>query len=231
MCTSFISRKNDAIIAMNFDNNGMKFSMNTSHAGWFVVDVDGGRGKYPSFGVDRDGRFFNNLLVNSNGKGLYRRPSTRVTHTSKLVSDILNGILAPEQLKDYLDRVEVVNTPDWSCHNMICDSAANVWIIEPGRGNIYSSANESPFYVMTNSSLVDLQNGQSEYTCNRHTLVSERLAGIGEMNVQKAFEILEAASQTEGEWTTAFSMVFSKAERTVYFCHQHDFTQVNEYHF
>jgi GNAT superfamily N-acetyltransferase len=35
--------------------------------------IQGGRGKYPSFGVNSAGVFINNLLVDSNGKGLYKR--------------------------------------------------------------------------------------------------------------------------------------------------------------
>lgn len=36
---------------------------------------------------------------------------------------------------------------------MICDSNSNVWVIEPGRGNICIPADSTPFYVMTNGLL------------------------------------------------------------------------------
>ncbi len=225
MCTSFVFRKTPTIIGMNFDNNGMRYSIDKKHPGWFVVNVDGGRGPYPSFGVDRSGRFFNNLVVDSNGKGLYRRPSNRVTHTSKLIADILNGVILAEQLQSYLEKVEVVNTPDWSCHNMICDSNANVWIIEPGRGNIFSPAGESPFYVMTNTSLVDVQHNPAANECKRHQSVVDQLTKVNELSVDRAFEILEMASQTEGEWITAFSMVFSLQEHKVFYCHNRNFSE------
>lgn len=78
MCTSFIYRGQDTIIGMNFDNNGMKFNIDTKNPEWFTVLVDGGRGKCPSFGVNSSGEFFNSLVVNSNGKGLYRRASKKV---------------------------------------------------------------------------------------------------------------------------------------------------------
>lgn len=63
MCTSFISRTQDIIIGMNFDNNGMNYSIKTNVPNQFTVFVDGGRGKCPSFGVDSNGVFFNNLVV------------------------------------------------------------------------------------------------------------------------------------------------------------------------
>ena len=35
------------------------------------------------------------------------------------------------------------------------------------------------------------------------------------MSVTKAFEILQAVKQTEGKWTTAFSLVYDKAKQTI----------------
>jgi len=231
MCTSFISRKNDTIIGMNFDNNGMKYSIEEKHEGWFVVMVDGGSGKHPSFGVDQNGRFFNNLIVNSNGKGLYRRPSSKVTYTTKLFTGILDGIIVPEHLQEYLEKVEVVNVPDWSCHNMICDSAANVWIIEPGRGNIHSPANESSFFVMTNFSLVDMGINKSKIDCERYETAVRMLTKADEINIDSAFEILQEVSQKEGEWMTEFSMVFSKNKGKLYYCQNRNFENRYEYDF
>jgi hypothetical protein len=231
MCTSFIYRGQDTIIGMNFDNNGMKYSIDTKNPNWFAVQVDGGRGKYPSFGVDSCGRFFNNLVVNSNGKGLYRRPSKKVTHTTKLITDILNEVILTENLDEYLNSIEVVNTPDWSCHNMICDSNANVWVVEPGRGNISNSADSSPFIVMTNISLWDYLYNNVECDCNRFKTVSSALENAKEVNVENAFSILDAASQRNGEWITAFSMVYSRNSRTVYYCFDGNFNETFEYKF
>jgi hypothetical protein len=104
---------------MNFDNNGMKFGIDRKDPKQFTVLVDGGRGKYPSFGVNSAGVFINNLLVDSNGRGLYKRASNKVTHTSKLAKDVLDGTIAQEDLSSYLERIEVVNGPDFSVHNMI----------------------------------------------------------------------------------------------------------------
>ena len=225
MCTSFISRNQDTIIGMNFDNNGMKYSINTSIPGQFTVWVDGGRGKYPSFGVNGSGVFFNNLVVNSNGKGMYKRPSRKVTHTTKLVTDILNEAIQAENLDSYLKSIEVVNTPGWSCHNMICDAEANVWIVEPGRGNIYSPAEASPYFVMTNFSLWDFIYENTSCDCIRYKTVTEELSKSNEVTIDTAFQILESAKQSAGEWVTAFSMVYSKKAHAVYYCLDGDFSK------
>lgn len=231
MCTSFIYRGEDTIIGMNFDNNGMKYTIDTKNPDWFTVLVDGGRGKYPSFGVDNSGRFFNSLVVNSNGKGLYRRPSKKVTHTTKLISDILNGIINPENLEEYLANIEVVNTPGWSCHNMLCDSVGNAWVVEPGRGNIKNSADSSPFFVMTNFSLWDHLNENALCDCIRYKTASKELEKVEELNIEKAFNILDSVSQRNGEWITDFSMVYSKKLRTVYYCINGDFNKILQHKF
>jgi len=231
MCTSFISRKGDVLIGMNFDNNGMAYSINTNIHDWFIVNVDGGRGKYPSFGVNNNGLFFNNLVVDSNGKGLYRRPSKRVTHTTKLISDILHRIINEEDLKEYLSRIEVVNTPDWSCHNMIIDSSSNVYIVEPGRGNIYSPNKESDYYIMTNESIIDMQKNGNHAKCDRYNAVEKELNRIIDPNPKDAFEILKKAFQTDGEWKTELSIVFSKKEGKVYYCFNGDISKLCEYSF
>jgi hypothetical protein len=125
MCTSFVKRpneyQNDLIIAMNFDNNGWDFNVNTNNPALFVVDVDSGYGKSPSFGINAQGTFANNLFVDSNGQGLYKRKSKTRTLTTYLVDDILNGNIAIENLDDYLNTMEIVNGPNQSCHNLIID--------------------------------------------------------------------------------------------------------------
>lgn len=231
MCLSFIHRSEDTIIGMNFDNNGMKYKICTKNPEQFVVLVDGGRGSYPSFGVRKNGVFINNLVVDSNGKGLYRRPSKKVTHTAKLIKDILDGIIPSDNIGEYLNNIEVVNTPDWSTHNMICDSQANVWIVEPGRGNIYSSATSSSYYVMSNFSLWDHNKKDVNYECTRYKSVSKILSKASEMNIKHAFEVLESAKQVGGEWTTALSMVYLKNMNSVYYCFDGKFDEISEYKF
>lgn len=44
MCTSFIKKTEDNyLIGMNFDNNGMKYSINTRKKDWFIIYVDTGK--------------------------------------------------------------------------------------------------------------------------------------------------------------------------------------------
>lgn len=233
MCTSFVYRKQNVFIAMNFDNNDMPFKVSTNDPSQFVVLVDSGRGKYTSFGVNSCGVFCNNLIVNSNGKGDYKRASKKVTHTSKLTVDLLSGAISPNELRSYLDSVEVVNSPDLSVHNMIVNAQGEVWIVEPGRGVIYSPANESPYFVMTNFSLCDCgQSGTPKGDgADRYKMASALLNGIENMSVDTAFQVLEAVKQEQGDWKTTFSMVYSQNDHAVYYCLDRRFDSISKYQF
>ncbi len=232
MCTSFIERRDSVFVAMNFDNNGMPFNLKKDFNS-FVVFVDGGRGKYPSFGVNSDGTFINNLMVDTNGKGLYKRASKKVTHTSKLTGDVLNGIIKPDEISRYLENIEVVNGPDFSVHNMIADRLGNAWIVEPGRGVICSPAKETPNYVMSNFSLCDYkESGELKGDgLDRYQTAKKLLDKSDDLDVDSAFQILEAVKQSSGEWTTSFSMVYSQKENAVYYCLNGDFKNISRHSF
>jgi hypothetical protein len=213
---------------MNFDNNGMKFAIDTKDPEQFTVLIDGGRGKVPSFGVNSDGMFVNHLTVDSNGKGTYKRPSLKVTNTSKLVKDILNGTIFQDNINSYLQNIEVVNVPDFSIHNMISDNNGNVWIVEPGRGIIYSPTKETPYFIMSNFSLCDynitgLLIGSGT---ERYKAAEKMLSEAYDLDVSGAFKILQSVMQKEGEWITAFSMVYSQREHAVYYCLNGNFEEI-----
>lgn len=233
MCTSFVERRNNVLVAMNFDNNGMPFSLYRKGQKKFVVHVDSGRGKYPSFGVNSDGTFINNLMVDSNGKGLYKRASKKVTHTSKLVGDVLDGVIPTDEISRYLQNIEVVNGPDFSVHNMIVDRCGNVWVVEPGRGVIYSHVNEKPYIVMSNFSLCEFkESGELKGNgVDRYKAAMKLLDSYSNLDVSTAFQVLDAVKQTSGEWTTCFSMVFSQNEKAVYYCLNGDFNNISRHSF
>ncbi|OPJ56100.1 hypothetical protein [Clostridium chromiireducens] len=233
MCTSFIHRREDILIAMNFDNNGMNYQIDTKDSNKFVVLVDGGRGKVPSFGINKDGMFINHLMVDSNGKGLYKRPSKKVTSTAKLVKDVLNGEINSELIDSYFKGMEIVNVPDYSIHNMISDKHGNVWVAEPGRGTIHSPAKETHYFIMTNFSLCDFkETGILAGTgTERYKIAEEMLSKEECLEVKGAFRILESVIQKDGEWKTAISMVYSQKEQAVYYCLDGDFKNIHQYSF
>ncbi|GHV40012.1 hypothetical protein AGMMS49546_13120 [Spirochaetia bacterium] len=230
MCTCFVNRGNDLIIAMNFDNNGMPFELNTNTKKAFVVDINTNIGKQPSFGINTEKTFISNLCVDSNGKGLYKRVGKTRTLTAYLVKDLLEGKLKINDLDNYLENIEVVNAPNLCTHNFIADKKGNVWVVEPGRGNLKNKTNESPYYIMTNFSLVDYNAGKiySDNSFDRYMKVKNYLDKNKNLSVKKAFDILEKVKQT-GEWNTDFSFVYSKNDNKVYYCYNSDYKNILEY--
>lgn len=232
MCTSFVDRRNDLLIAMNFDNNGWDFKLNLGKQNIFAVDVDIGYGQLPSFGMNAQGTFVNNLFVDSNGQGLYKRKSKTRTLTSYLVEDILAEKISMDIIDNYLDTTEIVNGPSTSCHNLIADKNGNVRVVEPGRGNIKNEAKESPYFIMTNFSLIDYNAGKkySDESFKRYETVKTHLENKTKLSMTDAFKILEDVKQ-DGEWRTDFSMVYSKNENKIFYCYHGDFEKILEYTF
>lgn len=233
MCTSFVQRKGNIMVAMNFDNNGMDFEISTKDPQQFTILITKNGMKIPSFGVNSDGTFINHLIVDANGKGIYRRPSKKVTHTSKLVKEVLNKTIKPEDLQNYLQNIEVVNVPDYSAHCMISDKEGNVWVVEPGRGNFYSPMEESDSSIMSNFSLFDYKTtGVLEGSgVDRYKKVETQLNEGNVQSVEDAFNILEAVKQSDGEWVTVLSMVYSAVEHAVYYCFNGQFSDISKYSF
>ena len=230
MCTCFINRGNDLIIAMNFDNNGMEFELNTKVPKSFVIEINTDFGKQPSFGINSEKIFVNNLYVDSNGKGLYKRTGKTRTLTTYLVKDILEGKIIQNGLNNYLDKMEIVNAPNLCTHNLVVDENGNIWVIEPGRGKIKNEANDSHYYIMTNFSLIDFEAGKkySDNGFDRYMEAKNNLAKRKELSVADAFDILEKVKQ-KGEWKTDFSMVYSKKESKVFYCYNAEYKKILEY--
>lgn len=229
MCTSFVWRKNeDVLVAMNFDNNGIKFSLSLKDPNQFTVIAGGA----PSFGVNSKGAFINHLAVDTNGKGAYKR-GKNVIHTIKLITDVLSGKLEQENIGKFLSDNEIVNVPDNSCHCMISDKTGNVWIVEPGRGIISSPASESPYYIMTNFSLYDyIKSGKMNGSgADRYKTADSLLSKAKDLDVTKAFEVLNAVKQYGDEWRTEFSMVYAQKENAVYYCYNAEYQSTHKYAF
>ena len=141
--------------------------------------------------------------------------------------------IPPDEISSYLQNIEVVNGPDFSVHNMIIDKCGNVWVVEPGRGVIYSPVNDTPYFVMSNFSLCELkENGELKGDgTDRYKTAKKLLDESGNLDVCKAFQILEAVKQTNGEWTTCFSMVYSQNENAVYYCLNGEFKNISKHSF
>jgi hypothetical protein len=117
-----------------------------------------------------------------------------------------------------------------SCHNLIADKDGNVWVVEPGRGNIKTKAENH--VIMTNFSIIDFNNGKkyNDNSFDRYNVVKNILDKQKTLSVDEAFAILKNVKQ-DGEWKTDFSMVYSKKEHAIYYCYHSDFEHIEKYSF
>lgn len=77
MCTSFVYRKENVWIGMNFDNDGKDLKISTHEGNGFLVSVKVNNRYFPSIGINQNGIFVNDSSVDSNGEGKYKRQSEK----------------------------------------------------------------------------------------------------------------------------------------------------------
>lgn len=230
MCTSFAFREKMVLIGMNFDNDGKEFKVVLKDQNQFIILVNVNGSFYPSFGIHRNGTFINDLLVDSNGEGKYKRQNENRWVTTSLVGKVLAEEVTFAELYDLLQQKTIVNAPNSSTHCMVVDRGGNVHIIEPGRKNIFSPSDDSPFYVMTNFPLSEFEPLHPDQVqgsgADRYKAVHHLLSDVnGTFDIEAAFDVLASARQDQGDWITEFSMVAVPNEETVYFSINGDFTK------
>lgn len=222
MCTSFVYRKENVLIGMNFDNNGMKFRVSANQGKGFLVATEVRGNFYPSFGVSSTGIFVNNLMVDSKGEAPYKRQNDRRWVNSSLVDRVMAAVTNLESLRAQVAQVEIVNGPFLSTHNMITSGNGDTLVVEPGKKSIYSTAVDCGWYVMTNFPLSDyselIPREPSGSGADRYKKAANYLDSLtGPMSVDQGFDLLCEVSQHGPEWKTDLSLVFDPSRGEVYY--------------
>ena len=236
MCTSYVYRKENVLVGMNFDNDGKDFKISANVGNDFLVSVKVGNKYFPSIGVNQNGVFVNDPLVDSNGEGRYKRQNDKRWVTTSLIKYIMDKDVEFEDVKDVLDKVEIVNGPKTSTHNLIVDPKGNTCVVEPGRKNIFSDAKNSEWYVVTNFPLSDYKEttpvNVSGSGSDRYLKVVDKFSKLdNSLTVEKGFEILESVKQDGPEWTTQLSMIYDGKNRKLFYCLHQKFDEIIEYAF
>jgi len=229
MCTSFIFRGNDTLIGMNYDNHGMNFHLEPYNANRFIISMKAWGKSRPLLGVRADGIFANQQVINTCDSGHFRL-GLHVVHTSQLIGYILSGKISSYNIGKYLSCHTVVNPPKQSLHSMIADVNGEGWIVEPGRGNVCYDK-DTHFFVMSNCPIYGVANGKWEgFGVKRQTTAQCILEKADKhFDVQDAFRVLQAVQQTEGDWITEISLVYSALENAVYYCFNHNYGEIKKY--
>lgn len=244
MCTSFVYRGNDTVIAMNYDNYGNNLQLAPYNPELFLVTAKLNGKACPLFGIRSDGIFVNQQLV-PQCKGGEFREGEAVIHTIDFVDKVLLGQVDVSKMDKYLAEHEIVSPPDHMCltegfdisqfhiHTLLADIAGDSYIIEPGRGNLKFSIDEK-YITMSNCSLYEARKtGQYEgFGADRQIKLESILSAADDsFSVADAFEALKAVHMLEyrGYCSTEFSFVYSARENAVYYCYNREFNRISKY--
>lgn len=234
MCTCFVYRKEKTLIGMNFDNDGKDFKISSSPKYDFLVSVSTGKASFPSFGINTNGIFVNELMVDSNGAGKYKRQTDKRWVTTSLIKFIMENDVRWEDVKSVLQGIEIVNAPNSSTHNLIVDRSGNICVVEPGRRMIFTEPHDSAWCIMTNFPLSDydevVPSSPSGSGSDRYLKTLKMLATMNDpMTVEEGFEILKSVAQDGPLWTTELSLVYDATKQELFYCVDRDFDAITKH--
>jgi hypothetical protein len=236
MCTSFVYRKENILVGMNFDNDGKDFKISTHQGHDFLVSVNTNNVFFPSFGINRNGIFVNDLMVDANGAGKYKRQNDKRWVTTSLIGFIMGAEVGFGEVKDVLQHIEIVNAPNSSTHNMIVDRLGSTFIVEPGRKNIFTEPQDCDWVVMTNFPLSDYAeispSTVSGSGSDRYLKTLKMMATpTNKMTVEQGFEILKSVKQDGPVWHTELSLIYDGTNQELYYCLDQNFAEILKYDF
>jgi len=231
MCTSFVFRKENVMVGMNFDNDGKRYKIHARPGKSFQVMVEVNKTFFPSLGISGSGIFVNDQMVDSTGVGKYKRQNDKRWVTTSLIRHILESDIGFDEIFDLLESVEIVNAPNSSTHNLVVDRMGNTCVVEPGRRNISSGPQDSGWYALTNFPLSDYKEvvpgDVSGSGTDRYLKICQEMAATGSvMSVEKGFGILKGVSQNNLTWRTELSMIYDCTQRELYYCVEQNFEEI-----
>jgi len=236
MCTSFVYRKENILVGMNFDNNGRDFKISGCCGHDFLVSVKIGSSFFPSFGVSAHGMFVNDLMVDSDGAAPYKRQNKHRWVTGGVIKHVMESAGGMGDVREVLSRIEVVNGPFMSTHNLIVDPLGNTCVVEPGRNNIFSGVSDSDIYIMTNFPLSNylewVPPNPVGSGADRFCRAAEHLSKQqGVMSIDQGFRLLKSVKQDGPEWVTQLSLIYDPTAMELFYCLGRHFDSVQKFDF
>lgn len=219
---------------MNFDNDGKDFKISSSPEHDFLVSVNVGKTWFPSIGINANGVFVNDMTVDSNGEGQYKRQSATRWVTTSLIQFIMDNDIHFVDIREMIQRLEIVNAPKSSTHNVIVDRDGNICIVEPGRRNIFTEPIDSDWYVITNFPLSDydeiVPTDLSGSGVDRCLKSHELLSVVDEpITVIQGFEVLKNAAQNSSDWMTELSLIYDATHHELFYSLDRKFDDIMKY--
>jgi hypothetical protein len=222
MCTSIVVNKKKTIVGWNLDIMDFEYRVRPTDDGVYIEINDATEGWMPLFGANRRGDFVGMPTCWPHNDR--SDPAGNDTNIILLNIDLLLMKRTLQEVRDFVNDNRVCSVPGLTFMASLSDSNGNVLHIVPGRGFRYY---EKPEYkVMTNfppfaqNPLQHPWMGMDRYQ-KAEALLSK---ATDDFDVKDCFNVLKEVSQTV--CPTVISMVFDVTERTVYWCYDRNYNQI-----
>ena len=228
MCTSIVVNKKKTIVGWNLDILDMEYRVRPADTGVLIEINDAKEGWLPLFGANSRGDFVGMPTCwpfdeRSNPK----QNSQDGNNIIMLNIDLLLRKKTFQEIKSIADKEEIFSVPGVTFMSALSDKNGNVLYIVPGQGTLYF---EKPQYkIMTNFSPFKQDKEQHPWMgWDRYTKAETLLKkAADDFDVNDCFSVLKEVSQTV--CPTVVSMVYDVTKKTVYWCENRHWKNVNKY--
>jgi len=225
MCTSIVVNKKKTIVGWNLDILDMEYRVRPADTGVFIEINDAKEGWLPLFGANSRGDFVGMPTCwpfddRSN-------PTQKGNNIIMLDIDLLLQKKTLQEIKSIANKEPVFSVPGVTFMAALSDKGGNVLHIVPGQGTLYF---EKPEYkIMTNFSPFKQNSQQHPWMgWDRYQRAESMLKNItDDFDVKDCFDILQSVSQEV--CPTVVSMVYDITEKTVYWCENRNWKNIQNY--
>ena len=227
MCTSIISNRKKTIVGWNLDILDMEYRVWKEKTGGYIEINDAKEGWMPLFGANSRGDFVGMPTCWPFDKR--SDPVGGEEHIILLDIDLLLMKKTLQEIKEIAESGRVCSVPGVTFMSSLSDKDGNLLQIVPGQGCMYF---EKPEYkVMTNFSPYKMDSETHPWMgWDRYQKALSMLETANDdFDVADCFAILKEVSQTV--CPTVVSMVYDVTERTVYWCENRNWDQLENFDF
>lgn len=225
MCTSIVVNKKKTIVGWNLDILDMEYRVRPADAGVFIEINDAKEGWLPLFGANSRGDFVG--MPTCWPFDEKSNPTQKGNNIIMLDIDLLLQKKTLQEIKFIADKEPVFSVPGVTFMAALSDKDGNVLHIVPGQGTLYF---EKPEYkIMTNFSPFKQNSQQHPWMgWDRYQKAESMLKNItDDFDVKDCFDILQSVSQEV--CPTVVSMVYDVTEKTVYWCENRNWKNIQNY--
>lgn len=224
MCTSIISNRKKTIVGWNLDILDMAHRVRVTDEGVFIEINDKTEGWMPLFGANNRGDFVGMPTCwPYDGRS---DPKEGEENVIMLDIDLLTKKKTLQEIKNIAESGAVRSVPGVTFMSSLSDKDGNVLHIIPGQG--YRYFEKPAFKVLTNFSPFKADSEKHPWMGWDRYHLAERILkqASDDFDVEDCFEILKEVSQEV--CPTVVSMVFDVTERSVYWCENRQWENIDK---